>query len=119
MDRVVVYDDNGWIEVLLVAGGQTQSSKYLSSTEILALGDSSWKQSGSLPYEVYGVKGVSLNNKILGTGGHDYFENDFDEVIEFDPKSEEWSQVGRMMVARSSHGISIVSAKDIVDFCVV
>ena len=50
----------------LVTGGW--DSSYLSSTEILVDGAVTWTEVGELPVSMYGLRGVSLNNKILMTG---------------------------------------------------
>ena len=55
------------IQVFLVTGG-FGGGNYLSSTEILTEGDSSWTIVGNLPKAVWGIRGVSLNNRIIMTG---------------------------------------------------
>ena len=40
----------------------------ISSTETLVEGASAWKFIGELPVAMYGLRGVSLNNKILIIG---------------------------------------------------
>ena len=54
------------IQVFLVTGGL--SNRYLDTTEILVEGDSSWTTVGNLPKAVYGIRGVSFNNRIIMTG---------------------------------------------------
>ena len=55
-------------QVYLVTGGTTGST-YLASTEILISGSDAWSQVGDLPTgPIYGLRGVSLNNKIIMTG---------------------------------------------------
>ena len=56
------------IQVLLVTGGYNYDDKYLSSTEVLKDGDSSWTTVGNLPKAVNGIRGVSFNNRIFMTG---------------------------------------------------
>ena len=55
------------MQVYLVTGGWGTSTK-LSSTEILTEGSQSWRIVGPLPYSVDGLRGVSLNNRIIMTG---------------------------------------------------
>ena len=58
-------------QVYLVTGGQDYefiTHYYLSSTEILTHGDSKWTDVGPLPFALFGLKGVSLNNNIIMTG---------------------------------------------------
>lgn len=63
----------------LVVGGHDQTDgdyndeytnlNYLfSSTEILTEGSSGWIEGGPLPSGMWGLKGVSLNNRIIMTG---------------------------------------------------
>ena len=40
-----------------------------------------------------------------------------DAVLRFDPGSLEWQQVGRLQVARTYHGASVVSVADIREHC--
>ena len=58
------------IQVFLVTGGAVYDStwNYLSTTEILVEGDSSWTTVGNLPKAVQGIRGVSFNNRIIMTG---------------------------------------------------
>ena len=54
------------IQVFLVTGGYSHG--YLSSTEVLKDGDSSWTTVGNLPKAADGIRGVSFNNRIIMTG---------------------------------------------------
>ena len=54
------------IQVFLVTGGY--SNGVLATTEILVEGDASWTTVGNLPKAFYGIRGVSLNNRIIMTG---------------------------------------------------
>ena len=57
------------IQVFLVTGGYAGGwLGWLDTTEILVEGDSSWTTVGSLPKAVQGIRGVSLNNRIIMTG---------------------------------------------------
>ena len=52
-------------------------------------------------------------------GGFDNGDRTFKNMIlEYNPKSEQWQQVGTMKEARSSPGLSVVSYKDYADWCV-
>ena len=52
----------------MVVGGYDQSWGQLASTELLVHGDTEWKMSGALPFGRSGVRGVSVNNKIVISG---------------------------------------------------
>ena len=54
------------IKVFLVTGGH--GSKLLSSTEIYRQGNKAWTVAGNLPKAVFGIRGVSFDNKIIMTG---------------------------------------------------
>ena len=55
------------IQVFLVTGGHS-NGYFLDTTEILVEGDASWTTVGNLPKAVWGIRGVSLNNRIIMTG---------------------------------------------------
>ena len=58
------------MQVLLVTGGQTLGRFYevLDSTELLVAGAATWLTAGTLPSHRFGLRGVTLNNKIIMTG---------------------------------------------------
>ena len=60
-------------QVWLVTGGWdysgTITTNFLSSTEIYVEDTTAWTYVGDLPVGMYGLRGVSLNNKIIITGG--------------------------------------------------
>ena len=47
----------------------------------------------------------------LGGTGTEY------EVLKFDPSTLSWSKVGDMVEARGFHGVSVVRAEDVEQFC--
>jgi len=102
--------------VYLVAGGYTGSS-YLTSTELLVDGDSSWVEAAPLPLAMSGLGTVSLDNTIISTGGMDS-NNAYATILKFDPRTFSWSQVGEMDQTRNYHGASVVRAEDVEQFCV-
>ena len=51
----------------LVTGGSGDDD-YLSSTEVLVDGTTSWMSAGELPVAMESLRGVSLNNNIFVTG---------------------------------------------------
>ena len=56
--------------MLLVAGGVDSNFKILSSTEQLDGESASWKTTNSLPWAVFGVVGISLDNTLYMTVGY-------------------------------------------------
>ena len=51
-------------------------------------------------------------NKCLGGYDGSYY----DSILEFNEERGEWSQLDRMIVARSSHAVSVVN-KDVMQYC--
>ena len=67
-------------QVLLVAGGVLGAgSDALATTELLTIGDSSWRLVGSLPVAMTGIynAAVSLDNTVLITGNYTLFDKDY------------------------------------------
>ena len=91
-DRVTRYDADGWLDDLaslqqgrrmhgcsqfsdnygylraIVAGGYDQSHQTLSSSEMFDYSSNEWEVISSLPVAVFGLTGVTLNNKPVMTG---------------------------------------------------
>ena len=55
-------------------------------------------------------------------GGRDQDEmngaTSLDEVLHFNISTHLWDKVGNMKMRRSSHAISVVSVKDIINYCI-
>merc|ERR1712029_689884 len=84
--------------VFLVAGGTDGSYNYLSSTETLVEGGQSWKVHQDLPTGRADLRGISLPNTVIMTGGY-LFDGDghyYDDVLMFDPKTSDWKKIGSM-----------------------
>jgi len=104
--------------VYLVTGGYTGKHEFTVSTEILVSGSSSWTQVGDLPtVPIVGLRGASINNKIIMTGGYDNSNKSHDYVLMYNPSDGSWSQVGSLKMTRSYHGVSIVPMDQISEFC--
>ena len=56
------------MQVLLVTGGSDSSYNYLSSTELLLPSATSWSYSAALPSARGGLRGITLDNKVVITG---------------------------------------------------
>ena len=54
--------------MLLVTGGGTYDGYPIKTTETFVSGSSQWKTVGILPLGAIGLKGVSIDNKILVVG---------------------------------------------------
>ena len=51
-----------------MTGGVYGSFHQLSSTETLVVGEISWTDVGDLPVPLFGMRGVSFQNKVFVTG---------------------------------------------------
>ena len=51
------------------------------------------------------------------SGGEDDTDNVRNDILEFDPQTEKWAQIGTMREARRGPGVSVVDFKDYADFC--
>merc|ERR1719245_2419094 len=106
-------------KTLLVTGGW--SHFYLSSTELLHDGSSSWTYTGDLPTPRAHFRGGNIDNKVLMTGGEsqdsdDYSYTYYAEILEFspptnptNPRTGHWKLVANMTRARMSHAVSVVA----------
>lgn len=141
MNKVSIYTSSGWIEdlpdllqgrsthgcghymnddnkmVYLVSGGYVGPSR-LVSTEVLVAGESSWRQVGDLPtVPILGLRGVSINNNILMTGGQDSTYDNHNYVLAFNSSEENWTVDGHMQKGRGYHAVSVVPMAQVIDFC--
>ena len=53
---------------------------------------------------------------------HYFFIGGFDwnaraNILEYDPETEEWTEIGTMKEARYAQGVSVVEYSDFADFC--
>ena len=109
---------------------------YLDSTEILVAESKKWRFSGKLPTSRWGLRGVSINNKIIiagqcnniklksllyfliihdikgGNSGSSKKGTPLNEVLEFRPQYEDWRQVSRLKYARRDHAMSVLKSFD-------
>ena len=129
------------MQVLLVTGGQTLGRFYevLDSTELLVAGAATWLTAGPLASHRFGLRGVTLNNKIIMTGEvHSSIPDDClqsiqpfvggrfsssswaatEDVLVFDADTAQWRRVGAMEERRGFHALSRVNYNTIKHHCV-
>ena len=103
-------------QVYLVAGGMV--GREIFSIELLRPSASTWTTTASLPPYHWGLKGATLNNKIVMAG---YSINAWPDapvnVYEFDPVVEEWTRIGNLKVPRQNHAVSVVNYNSIKEYC--
>ena len=112
---------------------------YEDTTELLEEGARGWTLTSPLPRQSYGIRVVSLDNRVLATGSiHRGRHNTrikvcfdttggfsgsrgggiyYDSILELNTTSLDWAQVGTMKTRRQSHGVSVVNFADIQDYC--
>ena len=118
-------------QVYLVTGGTGTGFRTIS-TEILVSGATSWTQVGDLPtVPITGLRGASINNKIIMTGNEYLVQFNFiykytggvaasmtyDYVLSFNNTDGSWAQVGNMRKPRGYHAVSVVPLDQIIDYC--
>ena len=61
---------DSYVKVFLVTGGTKDGTFNLKTTELLrhGVGDKEWVNSGELPTVRKGLRGATLNNKVIVTG---------------------------------------------------
>ena len=128
------------MQVYLVTGGQTLGRFYevLDSTELLVAGAATWLTAGTLPSHRFGLRGVTLNNKIIMTGQPSSIPGDClqsiqpfvggrfsssswaatEDVLMFDAGTAQWRRVGAMEERRGFHALSRVNYNAIKHHCV-
>jgi len=137
--KVSKYSTSGWIEdlpelnegrydqgcgffynddmerVFLVAGGYS----VISSTETLVEGGEAWNFQERLPSDQGALRGISLPDTVLMTGGEAYKGgyHVLDDVLMFDSKTSDWKKIGSMKNKRYLHAASLVSMADVINYC--
>merc|ERR1711973_933666 len=112
------YYFNGDMErVFLVAGGSNKDSVDISSTETLVEGGTTWNFQKPLPSERKALRGVSLVDRVIMTGGTLYGTSVNKDVLMFDPKTSNWTKTGTMKSFRFYHGASLIKFADVSNYC--
>ena len=103
-------------------------SNDLDSCEMNTGGTSQWTYTTSLPRPFSGLRGVTLDNRVLMTGERSNFCNlrvksvfvggghrDRDEIWELVDGT--WRQVATMLTARYDHAVSVIELADYWQYC--
>merc|ERR1712029_986721 len=93
----------------LVAGGCCS----ISSTETLVEGGQAWNFQQPLPSRRQGLRGISLPNTVIMTGGND--GSLVDDVLTYVPETSDWKKIGSMKTARYYHGASLVNMEEVIN----
>ena len=111
----------------MVAGGA--ESTILDSTEVYQ--DNEWRTvSGKLPRAMYDMKAATINERILLFGIYYFMSEMFfifqtlggsysysNNILEYNPGTETWQEIGTSKEARWNHAVSIVSYMDYAGWC--
>ena len=95
-----------------MTGGQGFGS--LTTTEILQGGE--WREGRELPSPRVGAGGALLGGTLVilgGLGGDSVRE----EILRFDPDTEDWRPYGRLDTPLYNHALTVVNFTDIANFC--
>merc|ERR1711973_82166 len=103
--------------VFLVVGGYINYDMG-SSTETLVEGGQAWNFQQPLPSGRNGLRGISLPETVIMTGGeiYDGDRQSSDDVLLYVPDTSDWKKIGTMKTARFSHGASLVNLGDVIDY---
>jgi len=105
----------GETTMLIVAGGGRELP--LASTEVVEYpSDQSWRSVGQLPSPRWGLRSVSLGGTLLVTGGGDA-SSETDEVVAWDPVTEEWEVAAHLSSSRGNHAVAEVPFNLLANFC--
>jgi len=104
---------------LIVTGGYSGESDgynrlFLDSTEVYSFKDNSWTEAGKLLVRIHGMRAATVNSRVLLFGGYDN-RNARNDILEYDPETKVWTQIGTMREARAGHAVSVVDFRDYVD----
>jgi len=97
-------------QALLVAGGLGDNYARLAGTEIYSNGV--WRTGGNLPRASGGLRAAHLNQQVVVTGGFNDGSNFRDEVLQYNPSNNIWSQIGSLKKKRAGHAITEVYLDD-------
>merc|ERR1712066_331703 len=109
-----IYQDT---KVLMVTGGEDSGYDPRDNTEVYK--DGVWTTvSQKLPTAIFGNSATTISgNKVLMFGGYDASYSTRNDILEYDPVTEEWQEVGQMKEPRFGHAVSVVSFKDFAAWC--
>ena len=110
-----------------------------ASTEILSQDASQWVLvlTGELPYPAKYISGTTLDNRLIMAGklikwllsivfvGTLYLivfylkggADRYDQILEWEPATGQWKQLGKLNRGRYSHGMSVIDVADVIEFC--
>ena len=131
------------MQVLLVTGGYNTNDGYLASTEVMETGGT-WRRAASLPSARNFLSAAVVNNNIfvfgennlfyiniehiivscnvynddIFTGGNDgnlRTGSELKDILQYNPASHTWEEVGQMKEARGYHAVGVLD--DVSQLC--
>jgi len=100
----------------LVTGGW-DGGNYLATTEIMSSGSGGWKSVGRLPSVRHSPRGITVANRIFVTGGWNGTHS-IGDILQFDPISNEWMEIGQMNQSRNGHAVSVIPLDQANKMCI-
>jgi len=97
-------------KALLVVGGHKRMGSGLSATTEL-FSNGKWTTGGNLPRGLGLLRAAHLNQQMVVTGGYDGSKDGIhrDEVLQYNPSNNTWSQIGTLTEGRANHAIAEVN----------
>ena len=103
--------------------GGWDGKNQLVSTEVISSVSGGWKYVGELPSKRWILRGITLANKIFVSGylspetsenklfilgGVTGCGNQFADILQFNPTSNQWEEAGQMKKGREGHAVSLI-----------
>ena len=113
--------------------GGWDGNNLIASTEVLSSASGGWKSVGELPSARSGLRGITLANKIFVSGylspetsenklyilgGINECGNEFADILQFNPTSNQWEEAGQMKKGREGHAVSLIPLDEALKLCV-
>ena len=114
---------------MLVAGGWSEFSDYLASTEALVHPGGTWGQVAALPAPAFGLTASTLGGVLYLAGGLDHDYRSLSRVLawraagawqEEDPgwsPAGHWAEVGSLATGRYNHATAVISYDFLAQYC--
>ena len=104
LDSTEIYDDNDW---KTVAGKLPAPMTYLRAKTI---------ENRVYLFGIYHSLHIILRLSFI-LGGKDSDSNYRNDILQYNPETEEWRMIGTMKETRNDHAVTVVSYKDYADWC--
>merc|ERR1719300_1167394 len=102
------YKTSKGTEVYIVVAGLDWPN-YLDSTEMFDGSSWNYVKSAKFPHRIDGIRGISIDNKIYVTGGHNGHKS-YNFLFQYDNKQEKWEKLNEVALVkeRAYHAVSLL-----------